>query len=92
MRFLLAGLSAACLVLVFLTDSPVLLGLALFGTAGFAFAAVIAFAADKIASTQQNQSYLPSAEELELIRRAEEKRRQIAARNSSRNDDEQEQA
>ena len=92
MPFLLAGLSGACLVAVFLMDSPGLLGLALFGSALFALLAVFAFAHAKIESTRQNDTYLPSPEELEVIRRAEEKRRQIAARNSSRNDDEQEQA
>ncbi|MBK6726589.1 MAG: hypothetical protein IPG63_04900 [Xanthomonadales bacterium] len=92
MPFLFAGLSGVCLIIVFTTHSPGLLGLALFGCATFALMAVFAFAHARIESTRQHDTYLPSPEELELIRRAEEKRRQIAARNSSRNDDEQEQA
>lgn len=78
MRFIFAALSLVCLLVVFVTDSPGLLGLCLFGTVIFAFFAVLGFAQAKIEATRQREAYVPSPEERELIRRAAEKRRQQA--------------
>lgn len=88
MRFVLAGLTFACIVIAFLTDSPGLLGLSLIGAFLFSLAAVFAFAQARIDSSQQREAYIPSPEERELMRRAMEKRKQAAADN----DDEREQA
>lgn len=93
MRFVLAGLTVLCLVVVFLTDSPTVLGLCLLGAFLFSLAAVFAFAQARIESTQQRQTYIPSPEERELMRRAMEKRKlEAAAKRTVDNDDEREQA
>jgi hypothetical protein len=93
MRFVLAGLTLACLVIAFTTDSPGLLGLSLFGAFLCSLGAVFTFAQARIESSQQREVYIPSPEERELMRKAMEKRKlDAAAKRTVDNDDEREQA
>jgi hypothetical protein len=93
MRFVLAVLTVLCLAVAYLTDSPGLLGLSLFGAFLFSLGAVFAFAQSRIEASQQREVYTPSPEERELMRKAMEKRkREAAAQRSVDNDDEREQA
>lgn len=85
MRFIFAALSLFCLLITFLTNSPGLMGLAILGLVVFAFLSVLGFAQAKFEAGRQQDAFIPSPQEIELMRRAAEKRK--AAANADKPDD-----
>ncbi len=75
MRFIFAALSLLCLLVAFLTNSPGLMGLAILGLVVFAFLSVLGFAQAKFEAGRQRGAFIPSPQEIELMRRAAEKRK-----------------
>lgn len=79
MRFIFAALSLVCLLVAFLTNSPGLMGLAILGLVVFSFLSVLGFAQAKVEATRQREAFIPSPQEIELMRRAAEKRKAAMA-------------
>lgn len=75
MRFIFAALSLLCLLITFMTNSPGLMGFAILGLVVFSFLSVLGFAQAKFEAGRQRDAYIPSPQEIELMRRAAEKRK-----------------
>lgn len=68
MRWLFLVLSLASAAVAFVTDSPGTMGLAMLGTFGFGFVAVLAFAQARIDATSQSHAAVLTSRDVQAIR------------------------